>query len=121
MYLPLPDHHPRGCNSLLPVTRLPKRFPNPGVTALAAVAVVSLLGVLLCVRHRLVGLLRLAAGLRAASLLAAGHGQRAGAEAVQGHGGSVAAGEGVLEVAHVWFRVFSYQSFFFLLGVGFVG
>jgi hypothetical protein len=53
------------------------------------------------VRHRLVGGLRLAAGLRAASLLAAGYGQTAVAEAVQSDGSRVAAGEGVLEVAHV--------------------
>ena len=71
-------------------------------------------------RHRLVGLLRLAAGLRAASLLAAGHGQSAGAEAVEGHGGRVAAGEGVLEVAHFWSVWLATRAFFFL-GNGFGG
>jgi hypothetical protein len=65
------------------------------------------------VRHRLVGGLRLAAGLRAASLLAAGYGQTAGAEAVQGDGGCVAAGEGVLEVAHVCFVRSATRAFFF--------
>jgi len=79
------------------------RFPNPGV-ALAAV-VVSLFRVLLrCllfVRHRLIGGLRLAAGLRAVRLLGAGSGQTAAAETVQRRGDRVSAGEGVLEVAHV--------------------
>lgn len=69
-------------------------------------------------RHRLVGGLRLAAGLRAASLLAAGHCQTAGAEAVHGDGGRVAAGEGVLEVAHVCF-VWSATRAFFFCGMGF--
>jgi hypothetical protein len=95
--------------------RLPKRFPNPGIVALAAIAV-ALLGVLL---RSLVGGLGLTTSLRAASLLDASHGQTAGAEAVQGHGSGVAAGEGVLEVAHFRF-VFSYRSLFFLweLGLG---
>jgi hypothetical protein len=93
---------------------LPKRFPNPGVVALAAISV-ALLGVLL---WDLVGGLLLAAGLRAASLLDAGHGQTAGAEAVQGHGGGVAAGEGVLEVAR-FSCVFGYRSLLFWeLGLG---
>jgi len=107
-------------NGLLPV-RWSKRVPNPSTVALAAV-VISFLRVLLrglCVRCRLVGSLRLAAGLRAASLLAASHGQTASAEAVQGHSDRVAAGEGVLEVAHVG-CVFSYLSFliFWELGLG---
>jgi hypothetical protein len=88
--------------------RLPKRFPNLCIVALAAIAV-ALLGVLL---RGLVGSLGLTTSLRAASLLDANHGQTAGAEGVQGHGSGVAAGEGVLEVARFRF-VFSYRSLFF--------
>jgi hypothetical protein len=74
------------------------------------------------VRHRLVGGLRLAAGLRAASLLATCYGQTAGAEAVHGDGGRVAAGEGILEVAHVCFVWSATRAFFSVgLGLGLVG
>lgn len=102
--------------------RLSKRSPNPDVVALAAV-VVSLLRILprgmLCMRHRLVCGLRLAAGLRAVSQMDAGRGQTASAEAVQGNGGRVPAGKGVLEVAH--FRCGQLPEPFHSARIGFGG